>query len=430
MRTTRKLIVLCLAALMACLTMMPSTFSWYDHNAEEDAGYMQYSRQNLPVSGSSNLSASTIAVDKNGVATNGNTTVSNVNFSSADTKIQYYKTTLTNTSNSHDAYGDLEVGNLLNKEGIRVGITSPVINEKGFSISRTPKSNSTVRIYFIPYDRKKGSDDYWHFWYNKEYNDSTNSSTYHNNDYWDMNVRYYVGSTPTDVRMTGAPNTNNSDFKVSGTNDNAYKVYYADLPSNTTSFFFHNHWYDDNDENKDWNRTQDINELVPGTVYRLTGEKIDDSYKLHDTIYRESVAELMSYYSEVQLDLDGHIYISLKKPDEITNPEDESADYYGTSISYSSSNNNVATVDRDGLVTAASSISGNTATATITATIQGALGDTITCQTKVTVSKYIEQMPVAQNILVEAGKSVDIYWYVVNETTDTGTIADSIFWTY
>ena len=414
MRLNKKLLVLCLAALMAVVSMMPSTFSWYTHNSVVNGGFMQYSRSALPVSGSSGVNVKTVAVDKDGKETNGTTDVTAVNFSSADTNIQYYKTTIKNNSNpSGDVYGDLELGNLLNNAKIKAGITSPVINEKGFDISKTPTANDTVRIYFIP------TSNYSDFWYN---GDSSSNE-------FDMNIMYTVGTTSTHQKMT---RRSNSVFKDAATNATAPYIYYYDIPSNTSRFYFYNHWFDTenlNAENNDWNRTPDITDLSPGMIYCLNGENEPDSYKLYKAVSSTNVAACMKYYSEVQLDMDGYIDISLKKTNE-SSEEDFSPDYYGTSISYSSSDTSVATVNSDGLVTAASTINGNSATANITTTITGTNGDPIQKTTTVTVSKYIKQMPIAQNILVEKGKSVDIYWYVINKTNQTGDIASSIFWTY
>ncbi|MCR5653070.1 MAG: hypothetical protein K6F88_04640 [Ruminococcus sp.] len=414
MKTTKKLFIICLVALMTCVAMMPSTFSWYTHNSVVNGGFMQYSRSALPVSGSSGVNVKTVAVDKDGKETNGTTAVTAVNFSSADTNIQYYKTTIKNNSSpSGDVYGDLELGDLLNNAKIKAGITSPVINEKGFDISKTPAANDKVRIYFVP------TTAYQSFWYNGD----TNSADF------DMNIRYFISGVKSDVKMTRQ--SNNNKFKDANTDEYPTYIYYYDLPSNVNSFFFFNHWFDkEHDaENNDWNRTPDISGINPGTVYRLTGKNIEDSYKLYDTVSSTNVAACMKYYSEVQLDMDGYIDISLKKTNE-SSEEDFSPDYYGTSISYISSDTSVATVNSDGLVTAASTINGNSATANITTTITGTNGDSIQKTTLVTVSKYIKQMPIAQNILVEKGKSVDIYWYVINKTNQTGNIASSIFWTY
>jgi hypothetical protein len=417
MRTTKKLIVLCLAALMACVSMMPATFSWYAHNEKVVGNYMQYSRSGLPVSGSSSVNVSTIAVDKDGNKTNRDTTVSAVNFADTSTKIQYYKTTIDNTSGSGDIYGDLELGRLLNSAAVKAGITSPVINEKGFDVSKTPVTNDTVRIFFQP--TKK-----WMFWYGERFADANSK----------VMLRYALGSETKDFEMTQIPdNKVPSSYKdaCSEYSNEKAKIYYYDLPSNVDSFFFYNsRYYDDNDENNDYNRTKDIVRIEPGTLYRLTGE-LEDGGKLKtfDTYFTNNQAACMKYYSEVQLDMGGYIDISLKKTND-NNVDNFSPDYYGTGVTYSSSNTNVATVNSDGLVTAASNISTDTATANITTTITGACGDTITKTTKVTVSKYIEQMPVAQNILVEKGKKVELYWYVINKSGQTGDIASSIFWSY
>ena len=424
MNINKKILVLCLALVVAVVSTVPATFSWYAHNAREDHGYLQYTREDLPVSGTNNtLNVKTIAVDENGDETNGDTAVTAVNFASASTAIQYYKTTINNSNGSGDVYIDLNVGNLLNHAGVKVGITSPVVNEKGFSVSKTPASHGYTRVYF------QSTQAFNPYWTNNNWNiTDVNDSGY------DMNLRYYIGSEYTNVHMTSCSNPSNQ-FKDQGygyTNTAAH-IYYADIPNNATSFFFYNHYYDDNDENKEWNRTPDITDVkTPCVLYRLTGKNIEDSYKLYDTYTSNDLAALNSYYSAAQLDLGGYIDLSLKKVNE-NNEDNFTPDYQGTNITYTSSNTSVATVNSDGLVTAAETISGNTATATITTRIGGLCESTnaqkITCTTTITVSKYIAQMPVAQNVQVKKGEKVELYWYVKNTSSNTGNIASSIFYT-
>ena len=418
MRTTKKLAVLCLAALMACMSMMPATFSWYDHNGTQSAQYFKYTKDNLPISGSSGLSVSTRTVDKNGENPS-SSTVDAVSFPAPNTpKIQYYKTTFDNTGrNARDVYAELGVKNLQNDDNIKVGITDPVINEKGFTITKTPSSYDTTRVYFIP------TANYSKFWYDGTYSSST----------YDMNIIYTVGSTASGKKKMHlcSNNTNtNSAFKDAGTNQTAPHIYYYDVPSNANSFFFCNHWYDDNDANKDWNRTPDITDTrTAGIVYRLTGQNITDSYKLYTADdQNDKLAALNNYYTEVNLSLNGHTSIELKKEAD-GEDEDFVADYFGNNISYSvtSGSDKITVGNKDGIITA-TDYTGSTP-AVVTTTITGICGDQITITTNVNITDTIPQMPVAQNIPVQAGKKVDVYWYVTNKGQTSGTIADSIFFT-
>ena len=135
-------------------------------------------------------------VDKDGEVLD-STALSRVSFPSSDTPtIQYYKTTLDNSSNSAtgDVYADLELRNFKNDADVKVGVTSPVINEKGFNITSTPASHTQTRIYFIP------TKAYSAFWYQGDKNQSN----------FDMNLRYYVGGDDEDVQMDRKANTNSA----------------------------------------------------------------------------------------------------------------------------------------------------------------------------------------------------------------------------
>lgn len=102
---------------------------------------------------------------------------------------------------------------------------------------------------------------------------------------------------------------------------------------------------------------------------------------------------------------------------------DLSAKAQGT-VTYISSNPNVATVDGKGLVTAKKA--GKT---TITVTSTGAYGDVITAKCKLTVSKKpvkSSYIPIVTNMKIEGTADSDpvvtkVYWYIKNDTVSDAT---------
>lgn len=102
---------------------------------------------------------------------------------------------------------------------------------------------------------------------------------------------------------------------------------------------------------------------------------------------------------------------------------DLSAKAQGT-VTYISSNPNVATVDGKGLVTA--NKAGKT---TITVTSTGAYGDVITAKCKLTVSKKpvkSSYIPIVTNMKIEGTADSDpvvtkVYWYIKNDTVSDAT---------
>ena len=416
MSTTKKLLILVLALVMCLTCFIPSTFAWYDHNGEATGNILTYSRDDLPVSGSTGLTVTTVQTDKAGV---GNTAVTNVSFANTTDKIQYYKTTFDNTNGNGDVYAELGVTDLVNNEDIKLGITSPVINETGFDITKTAKYTGTTRVYFLP---TSAFNPYW-----------TNANT-SDQDGYDMRMRYYVGAEAHDVRLlkqTIPSGTLRTDKYKDSNNQSSTYIYYYDLPNNATSFFFRNHWYNDSDKNKDWNRTPDLTEVTTaGVVYKLNGKNITDSYKLVDTMsINEDMVYLNKYYDTVYLDVGGNADISLKKDNEVYD-ENFVPDYYGKTIEYLSADTNKVQVDQDGLITGVAAT--GSAGVNVTTTITGECGDTESRITKVIIKDTIDQMPVAKNIPVKKGEKVELRWYVLDKrdiADRSGQKAASIYYT-
>ncbi|RGR21250.1 hypothetical protein DWY59_10055 [Ruminococcus bromii] len=99
---------------------------------------------------------------------------------------------------------------------------------------------------------------------------------------------------------------------------------------------------------------------------------------------------------------------------------DLSAKAQGT-VTYTSSNPNVATVTNDGKVTA-----NKAGTTTVTVTSTGAYGDKITAKCNLTVSKEpvkSSYIPIVTNMKIEGKGTADsdpvvtkVYWYIKNDT--------------
>jgi hypothetical protein len=99
-------------------------------------------------------------------------------------------------------------------------------------------------------------------------------------------------------------------------------------------------------------------------------------------------------------------------------------EYYGASISYSSANSSICTINRDGLITPTGT--GNT---TVTTTITGKYGDTDTITTSVNIPSKIKQVPVIQNVRVPAGEKVKIDWYALNKSPQSEMTTSALYYT-
>ena len=421
---TKKLVVLTLAMLMAAMTLIPSTFSWYSHSATASGNLMKYTKSSLPVSmktAANSVSVSTKLADQNAVESGDALT----SFSVAANSIQYYVTTLTNTG-SNDVYLDLQLGTLPNSADVRVGTNSPVVNQKAYAsrAARTKKSSNTVRVYFKTHS---SMTDYWNQANCKAENKTLDTSNVgsSNTTTSDMNIAYSVDGDEQYYRLERCPNT---DATTYGGTD---RIFYYDVPSNAEYFYFFNHWYFKSASNREWNRTINISDLTAGKLYYLNGEKVDNKYKAYTARpVDDTLLAVMESYDTVRMSLGSNVTadISLKKESE--NEDDEfTPDYYGASITYSSGDTSKCTVNSDGLISPKAS-TGNTPVR-ITTTITGKFGDSVSLTTDVTIPTSVDQFPIAQNIKVPcqgttdsngaATNTVKVHWYIINNGSSAVT---------
>lgn len=449
MRTTKKLIVLTMVAILAVVSFVPATFSWYLHSGELEGKLIRYS-DNLPISiksGSGTISMQTYEADANGIA--GSDTVTGISVapdSSTQKAVKYYKTVFTNSGNN-DVYLDFETNNLANNADFVIGTLSPTLNEKAYASRpvRTKVTNDTVRIYFKP---NTNMSSYWSVDNGRLLRETgtympdgttpsstadagssaqTSSSTGTTND---INLSYTAGGKEVQVMMSKCP-TADSNWSSTGT-----KVYYYDIPSSTTSFYFFNHWYLRSSSNREWNRTLDITDTTQGKLYYMTNNSIDGKYKEYKAKDVDTnLVALNQYYSKVRLSMgaSSHADIGLKKDSDTEDP-DFVPEYYGSSITYTSANTGIATVNKDGLVTPVAA--GST---TITTKVTGRFGDYKEVTTTIDIPTNISEVPIIQNLHLGAqgttnekggpGNRVVVDWYVINRSASATMTTSSLYFT-
>ena len=159
MNTTKKLLVIALVAVLAAVSFVPSTFSWYTHNTASDGKKINYNRSDLPVSAktaSGSITMSTVLSDEFGEKTS--TSVTGINNLAAGS-MNYYITTLTNDGDN-DVMVDLQMKNLINNADFVIGTISPTLNEKAYASRavRNKVSYTKTRVYF------KTNSSYSSFW--------------------------------------------------------------------------------------------------------------------------------------------------------------------------------------------------------------------------------------------------------------------------
>ncbi len=412
MNTTKKLFAGMMIGVLAAVSFIPPTFSWYSHNQSAEGNNIRYV-DNLDVSiksAESEVTMQTFQCDANGVVTAGASPLTG-GVSVNPKSTLYYKTTLENTG-ENDVMVDLETADLPNNADFLLGTFEPTLNEKAYASRpvRTKVSHDKVRVYFktnTTHASYWGTYDPDNFYPAKPV-DSNNGTKN------DFNIAYVVGTTTTLDKMTQCTTTD----PVNDGEGNRTDVYYYDLPSNASSFFFFNHWYLCSSSNTEWNRTIDITDLSAGKLYYLTGGSVDGKWKEYNVrSVDNTLVAVNSYYKSVRMSMGTGVSadISLKKDGD---GDDFIPDYFGSTVSYSSDKPAVASVNKDGVITPKGYTTEDDEDhpVTITTTITGRYGDTETVTTSVSIPANIAQVPIIKNVRVPHGKTVDVYWYARNNS--------------
>ena len=214
------------------------------------------------------------------------------------------------------------------------------------------------------------------------------ANTYTPTDYqihwWDSSKSSYNGNSEVQPYLNSG--------KATGTwNNKTYKMSYATIPWDSNAIKLRNgdNWYGNDNTNIATNNTVAFD---GNSAYVKSGVS----------------AGINSFYSSASLKVEGSI--------------DLAAEAQGKTITYSSSNKDVATVDDNGTV---KGVSAGTSVITVTAT--GTYGDVMTASCTVTVSSADgnakSDVPVVTNVKVD-GRYADgepgvesVYWYIKNDSS-------------
>jgi hypothetical protein len=433
MKMSRKVVILGLTAIMAVFAAIPTTFSWFDHADETEGKIAQYTRPTLPLSVAT--AASSVTMSTKDVSTG--STVSNINTSyAAGSDEKYYETTFTN-SGTNDVYVDFNLGTVKNLANFYIGTTSPTLNKKCYTKRPTVNESSmgSTRIYFETATRAEFNygQDFWNsdsgaYSFENMNNKSPGDSGFSGFTY-DMNIGYYDGSTIKYACMNKISGTGkHKDYR----NGVARFVYWYDLPAGTSKFFFCNHYYFVYSTNQEWNKTLDITNIVPGTLYYLTGAKNEDESKVYattksvridsssGTVYENQLLNLTKKYDSVRMAQGQNVDLGLKE-----------TEYMAKTVTYTKSGSISSTLSQEGVFTANGS-----GTGTVTTTLTSPLGDTIITNTAISVPASITELPILENLKVKgtannggSAGTATVKWYLKNENTSTDATVSNIYFT-
>ncbi len=392
MNKTKKLLILCLAIILCICCVVPS-FSWYNHSSNiDDVNAIEYNRSSLPVSG--NLNGLKMTTYQGTLASNGEVsydeTKSVETITAGKSSDGEYNTTCYKSVIKNDSAKDVYVGLYLETaefgsgdDEICFGTSDPIwrrITAASMNTKITPKKTSTgtMRVYF-----------------QKTYQTTVWSET-----------EFYIVAYSNDYNHKLYPMTH-----ISGS-----IYYYADIPSTSTYFFLT--CEESLEPSRDFRRTNAITAkddgltpINPILIWLIEGDMVDNKY-MHANISKDysdrvNIVNFVEnlYLSTSDLNDANTGSVALKSGD----------DYIGNSIKYTSNNEDVATVDAEGKVTAKGA-----GTAVITTTVSGLAypaGNTSVVQTTVNVQDPSKTLPLVQNILVSANGESTVCWYIDNKST-------------
>lgn len=398
MNTTKKLLVLCLVALLGVVSIMPSTFSWYSHSGKNTGNGARYTRTNLPVSNGS-VTMSTVQFDTY-AADEGIHKAGDVKYDAQKNKViksgsiektiaagttNYYQTTFT-YSGTAAAYPGFYINGITNSTKAFIGNNYPTITEKKTgAVTRTATPYSATRIYFQPNSANKWT------------NDSTNGYFYL--------VSVTKNSNGTLVK---------SAKQIDSTTTNQFKsltTYYADLDEGSVEFYIAKADTESAAEalTTGFDRTQTFTKAVPATVYTLTGSPTnnDEGYAACTTEITDQALGVTKYYSNITMANGQYTYIKLP-----------SSYYTASSVTYGQGSTGTGTYEVNSntgrcMITTAG-------TKKLTTTLTSALGDSLTLETSVSAPDTLDNLPICQNIkLSGAENTVKIEWYITNRSSSS-----------
>lgn len=420
MKTTKKLVILCLVLVLGIAAIMPSAFSWYDHSSMLDGNRMRYKRDNLP------LSSGTVSVVTKKYRTENNRLFYDEKGNkeyvgggiSTDTvaanTAQYYGTTFTNTGTA-PAFVNLYLKDFTNKPENHIGTIAPSLTYKGISSSVHLANKNMIRIYF-------------------QYDQANN---------WNGATSYIVYKTKSGSRSyktfsnhisegTGAVLTRQQNIL----GNKITQTYYADLPENTTEFYFATS-SGFNTTNYSvtmpWYRTKTITDVQAEKCYYLTGVADDTTFNAQYGVFDvPGGVSVMTYFDKATINKSQSSYVTLN----------EGTNYTGQSVAYAiQSGTNISVNANMGRVTANASFGTGSDIATIRTTITGSLGDTTYVDTKISNPTNIPAAAVSLNIEVpgkstveENGEQVtkngtaEVVWYIDNKSSSNCSFA-SVYYT-
>lgn len=388
MKKTRLLVIVVLALILSVACLTTNTFSWFTRPNTSKGDTLVWNNNEYDQTSTNDFEFETYEMISEGEYSE--TSISSIAETSLDSgERKCYKTEIKNVSKEENQNVSLFLSGAYfsDKVSTYVGVNKPMKTYK------LPNPNTTSNKTVSSIDKKNV-----YVGFQKSYNliDRTKKT---------FQIHYWGGSKigDRDVNL-------NDDLGLKSIGDplkSDYYVYTCAIPCDATSVKARikneDNWFGNNNDDVDKNNLVGIY-IKPNSNPQTT----DANYASVGT-----AAGIKQFYSNATVAIGDAI--------------DLSASGQGT-ITYSTSDKNIATVDDKGIVTGK-----GIGSVQITVTSTGAFGDTITGKCSVMVvgksSEKIESVSVVTNMktmpyIANTGENlVTVYWYIKNDSSDTVTFS-------
>lgn len=442
MKKSKIMLALVLAIVFIILCVNVPTFSWFSrpHNQSgeqmvlsSDNHYKAYNGESVTISTKSSTtgrtgSYTTSVEDSEGLSGSGITThnrkyfcttISNTATGAVEQNVSLYANTLSiPTGASGGANGTLALG-----------VNGPTRSYRDYSSLSTQTSLSTrdaMRIYF-----QKPKNNPPSGWTGTEFYICWNEDT--NTGIESLNA---LGSNGTYYKMT-----------YCGEKDNYYN-YYADIPKTATHAFFACENWAEGKQQSDltadnwkkrtqtlWNLGGDGQSQLQSKVYQLTSTVTNGNTQVHTPPYSVTGACINNYYNTIFVTTGSNFDATLSNTTNIPLRTGYTANYIG-SLEYYSSDDSVFKIYNDssnGHTKGVIYPQGAGEAKLYTKAVGSSYSDSQQVETTVKVTAandYVfNDVPIVRNLKIPAGESVDVYWYVINnsETEALRYTIDSLY---
>jgi len=411
MKKSKIILALALAIMIIVVSISVPTFSWFTRPQNLSGEKMLLQSKNTYTAYNGNNVTISTKSSSTGIISPDSYTDTSSSLSGSEIGTyhrKYFCTTITNSSGSDQNVSLYAKTLSIPTSGngtLALGVNSPTRSYHDYSTLATETATTTrdaMRVYF---QKPKSAPDGW------------------------AGTEFYIcwnEDTNTGIESLNSTGSNGTYYKMTycGEKDNYYN-YYVDIPMTAThAFFACENWGTNNNGQPNYKqRTQTLWDLykdgqtqLQSKVYRLTSNVSNGNTTVSTPPSNVNGACINNYYSSIFVWKNGTYDASLSNTNKIPNREDYSANYIG-SLEYYSGNTDVFTVDKtSGTITAV-----NEGEAILYTKAVGYFSDSQQVETTVKVTSadnYVfNDVPIVRNIKLAADESVDVYWYVMNNST-------------